>query len=68
MIFFEYFCILVDKMKRFVSIVLAILVSVALQAQIRPGSVLDDLDDSETVSALKEHVRTLSAASMEGRP
>ena len=35
--------------------------------QIRPGSVLDDLDDGETVAALKAHVRTLSAASLEGR-
>ena len=35
--------------------------------QFRTGSVLDDLDDGETVSSLKEHVRTLSAASMEGR-
>ena len=35
--------------------------------QFRPGGLLDDLDDSETVTALKEHVRTLSAAALEGR-
>ena len=38
-----------------------------LAGQIRPGSVLEDLDDGETVTALKAHVRTLSAASLEGR-
>ena len=54
-------------MKRFAVIAVFLLSAVGLCAQFRPGTVLDDLDDSETVSALKEHVRTLSAASLEGR-
>ena len=36
-----------------------------LNAQYR--TTLQDLDDSETVRALKEHVATLSAAQLEGR-
>ena len=54
-------------MKRWTILITMLLSVLPLQAQIRPGGLLDDLDDSETVSALKEHVRTLSAASMDGR-
>lgn len=39
-----------------------------LSAQFRSGTAsYEDLDDSETVAAFKSHVRTLSAAYMEGR-
>lgn len=43
----------------------AFLLAPGLGAQYRTS--LKDLDDSETVRALKEHVATLSAAQMEGR-
>ena len=45
---------------------LALLVSAPLSAQYRSTS-LADLEDSETVRALKEHVAYLSAAQLEGR-
>ena len=38
-----------------------------LSAQFRSGMLYEDLDDSETVAAIKSHVRTLSAAHLEGR-
>ena len=38
-----------------------------LSAQFRSGTAYEDLDDSETVAAFKSHVRTLSAAHLEGR-
>ena len=38
-----------------------------LSAQFRSGMSYEDLDDSETVAAIKSHVRTLSAAHLEGR-
>lgn len=38
-----------------------------LSAQFRSGVSYEDLDDSETVAAMKSHVRTLSAAHLEGR-
>ena len=40
---------------------------VLLSAQFRSGAAYEDLDDSETVAAFKSHVRTLSAAHLEGR-
>ncbi len=43
------------------------LMPVLLSAQFRSGAAYEDLDDSETVAAFKSHVRTLSAAYMEGR-
>lgn len=52
-------------MKRFFALVAACLLATGLYAQYR--NPLEDLDDSETVRALKEHVATLSAAQMEGR-
>lgn len=38
-----------------------------MSAQFREGAVYEDLYDGETVSALKTHVRELSAAHLEGR-
>lgn len=38
-----------------------------LSAQFRSGMMYEDIDDSETVAAIKSHVRTLSAAHLEGR-
>ena len=53
-------------MKRLLNIWAAMLLWVpGLHAQYR--STLQDLDDSETVRTLKEHVATLSAAQLEGR-
>ena len=52
-------------MKRLFALLIASVVTVGLGAQYR--NPLEDLDDSETVRALKEHVATLSAAQMEGR-
>ena len=54
-------------MKRlFVLIVLA-LIPLLVSAQFRSGAAYEDLDDSETVSAMKSHVRMLSSAHLEGR-
>jgi len=52
-------------MKRLFAFLAASLVATGLYAQYR--NPLEDLDDSETVRALKEHVATLSAAQLEGR-
>ena len=52
-------------MKRLFALLIASVVTVGLGAQYRTS--LEDLDDSETVRALKEHVATLSGAQMEGR-
>ena len=38
-----------------------------LSAQFRSGVSYEDLDDSETVAAMKSHVRMLSSAHLEGR-
>lgn len=54
-------------MKRLILIYALALVPLLLSAQLRPGTTYEDLDDSETVSAVKAHVRTLSAAHLEGR-
>ena len=43
------------------------LMPVLLSAQFRGTVSYDDLDDSETVAAVKSHVRMLSAAHLEGR-
>lgn len=52
-------------MKRLFALLVACGVATGLFAQYRTP--LQDLDDSETVRALKEHVSYLSAAQMEGR-
>lgn len=49
------------------SAVCLLLSSSVLSAQFRDGAVYEELYDSETVSALKKHVKTLSAAHLEGR-
>lgn len=57
-----------DRMKRIVLVVLtAFMPLLALNAQFRNGAGYDDLYDSETVAAIKSHVRFLSAAGLEGR-
>lgn len=50
-----------------ITILLMAFSAVDASAQFRDGSSYLDLYDSETVLSLKEHVRTLSSASMEGR-
>ena len=52
-------------MKRLFALLIASVVTVGLGAQYR--NPLEDLDDSETVRALKQHVAALSAAELEGR-
>ena len=52
-------------MKRLFTLLVACLLATALQAQYR--NPVEELDDSETVRSLKEHIATLSAAQMEGR-
>jgi hypothetical protein len=54
--------------KRFLFTAACLLLTTALSAQFRTGSgAYDDLYDSETVHALKEHVSYLSSAALEGR-
>ena len=54
--------------KRFFLAAACLLLSTALPAQFRTGSsAYDDLYDSETVHAFKEHVSYLSSAALEGR-
>ena len=54
--------------KRFLLAAACLLLSTALPAQFRTGSsAYDDLYDSETVHAFKEHVSFLSSAALEGR-
>ena len=55
-------------MKKFLILSVSLLLSVlSLSAQYRGGRSYQDLYDSETISAIKNHVRELSAASLEGR-
>jgi TonB family protein len=49
------------------ALVVSLLVCVSAAAQFRSGDVYQDLYDSETSAALKEHVRMLSSSMMEGR-
>ena len=46
---------------------MSLLLSLSAAAQFRGGGVYEDLYDSENVAAMKEHVRTLSSAMLEGR-
>lgn len=52
-------------MKRLLTLVSALMVATGLDAQFRTP--LEDLDDSETVRAFKEHVAYLAGVQMEGR-
>ena len=54
-------------MRRLFLIYALALMPMLLSAQYRSGVSYEDLDDSETVAAMKSHVRTLSAAHLEGR-
>ena len=54
------------KLYRFIIFFVALLSQFALNAQLRSG-VYGDLYDSETVAAVKKHVRELSSAMYEGR-
>ena len=55
-------------MKKFLILSISILLSVlSLSAQYRSGGSYQELYDSEIVTAIKKHVRELSAASLEGR-
>ena len=54
--------------KRLVSVVVAfVFIISSASAQFRNDVGYEDLYDGETVSVLKEHIRTLSAAHLEGR-
>lgn len=56
------------KMYRFILFMMFMLSSVVtVSAQFRDGAAYEDLYDSETVSAMKGHVRFISAAGLEGR-
>lgn len=54
-------------MKKFLSLVAVLFPGLMLSAQFRTGAAYDDLYDSETVHALKQHVSILASAGMEGR-
>ena len=58
-----------NKMKliRSITVFTSMLLAVASYGQFRDGVTYEELDDSDNVSSLKEHVRTLSAAHLEGR-
>ena len=45
----------------------SLFISVSAQAQFRDGLSYGDLYDSENIAAMKEHVRMLSSAMMDGR-
>lgn len=56
------------KILKMAALMMSLLVSVAASAQFRGGNAsYEDLYDSETSAALKEHVRMLSSSMMEGR-
>ncbi len=52
---------------KWMMIVVMMLSALSVSAQFRDGASYDDLYDSETVSAMKMHVRELSSAHLEGR-
>ena len=54
-------------MRRIIFIFALVLMPVLLSAQFRGGLTYEELDDSETTAAIRSHVRTLSAAHLEGR-
>ena len=54
-------------LKRILIIFAALAATISLSAQYRPGAAYSDIDDGETVSCMKNHVRYLASAMMEGR-
>ena len=54
-------------LKKLIAALVMLSVAFAASAQFRDGASYEDLYDGETVSALKAHVRELSAAHLEGR-
>ena len=54
-------------LKRIFVIFALLATAISMSAQYRPGASYSDLDDGETVSSLKNHVRHLASAMMEGR-
>lgn len=61
------FWLMNSLMKRYLLLAAFAFVSMLAAAQYRDGVTYDDLDDSETVAAIKSHVRMLSSAHLEGR-
>ena len=55
------------KIMKVAALAMSLLVAVSASAQYRGGSAYEDLYDSETSAALKEHVRMLASSMMEGR-
>lgn len=55
------------KIIKVAALAMSLLVAVSASAQFRGGSAYEDLYDSETSAALKEHVRMLASSMMEGR-
>lgn len=55
------------RIMKVASLIMSLLVSMSAAAQYRGGSAYEDLYDSETSAALKEHVRMLASSMMEGR-
>lgn len=55
------------KIMKVAALAMSLLVAVSASAQFRGGSAYEDLYDSETSAALKEHVRMLASSMMEGR-
>ena len=56
-----------DFKKLIVSLILLVVSCLYASAQFIDGAGYEDLYDSETVSAMKSHVRFLSASALEGR-
>ena len=56
-------------MRKWIFIAAAVLLSASVSSfgQIRDASLLEGIDDSETAASMRAHVRTLSAAHLEGR-
>ncbi len=54
-------------LKKILIIFAALAATISLSAQYRPGAAYSDIDDGETVSCMKNHVRYLASAMMEGR-
>lgn len=55
------------KIKGMIVALVALVQCLSVSAQFRDGASYDELYDSETVAAMKTHVRELSAAHLEGR-